>query len=174
MEALSHLRRLGKKAVATDAVLAFDGQTFTVALPTFSTGMAATGEWEGKVRVPRGGLFFLQVGKVKLKPEEVGIRIEDGTLHVNQFSTGCLLMGAGEPPVRPAEPSLLSVLRQAEASGVWPGQEVDPELRAKVFTAMERRDALVRKAAVALADLGVTLAEVRELVNQKIKGKDSE
>jgi hypothetical protein len=161
------LTRNVKIASAGEAILRFVGCDLVIQIGGARASARANGRWPGEARLP--GAFLLGAAKLLPADDPVPIRVEAGHLYIARSSVKCVWQRFGaakiELPIDATLPMLVRIAREhtreaIEASGI-----------AKVVdAAFAEESELIKRAALILAQLGVTEEEVRRLAFEHRRG----
>jgi len=147
------------------ALLAFDGAFLSIESGDVATVMRASGEWHG--RATFSPEILRAIATVPPAQDPLPIAYADGHLLIGSMTVPCQWRLASQALIKDLEnPSLMDLLAlertisRAEIKGTARGR--------RIVGAVQRAEWRIQKAAVHLADLEVTEAEIRSLVEAKI------
>ncbi len=166
LQAFKSIKRLTRAGEKAEAVLSFEGGALSIALPGMEVGAAATGDLAGRVRVP--AQFIQMLAKMPPTGDPVVFTVEGDRLRVGSSTTPCTWEEDAGARIRlPLNPPFTTVL--GVAYHYTPDDIEKAGLKEAVAAAEKRRDALIGQALGALGEFGVTRAELRTLVDDKMK-----
>jgi hypothetical protein len=171
---LTALRPVVKQIPSGDvshAVLSFQKETLEIGLIGMTCGVPARGHWPGQARV--GASFVRSLLSPPPTEDPVCIRVEEGRLHVGNFSTKCKWDGSPARVIElPMGPPLYMILQLPFR---YSREHIEISGLTKVLEEAEtKRNELMDQAVQILAPLLVTVADVRRLVDKRIKGDVAE
>ncbi len=166
LQALKSVKQLFKRKSNTDAILSFDGETLRIETLGMSLGVAAHGEWSGSVRFP---CSFLQiVAAVPPDTDPVSVSVVNGRLQLNRSFTPCVWEDDAANHISlPLNAPFTMVL--SVAYHYTPDDIEKSGLKDLVAEAEQTRDSLVSRSHSALEVFGITRAELRALVDEKMR-----
>ena len=163
--ALRMITRLSHLIASNTAVFRFSEGELKIELPEMSLGVPAKGRWDGQARVDISFLRAL-AGTPPVK-DPVVFRVSSDRLRMDTLSVGCIWEVAAPNPVwLPLNRSFGAVLRLNYQ--YTPSEIERAGLADVVAKAVEKRNKRVESAYHALRDFGVTLDELRALVDAKM------
>lgn len=167
--ALKSVARFGRANPKAQAVLTFDGAAFAIEVPGVSAAAAATGQWRGQARV--SAHFLVAQAEMPQDTDPFRIRIENGRLYVNTSSIEAVWEEAADDHIwLPMNAPLKMVLSVAYHH--TPDAITKSGLTDMVDAAKKERDKRLGKAAEALSEFGVTRAELRAIVDAKMRATE--
>lgn len=167
IQTLKSISRLIKANSKAEAVLSFDEETLQMELPGMSVGVAAKGEWPGRARV--AATFLQMMARVPPTTDPVSFAIADGRLKVDGSATNCTWEAdSGNRIALPLNPPFQMIL--STAYHYTPDDIEKSGLKDLVADAEKQRDKLIGQALSHLNEFGVTKAELRALVDAKMRG----
>ena len=171
VEALVPIKRaFTRKECDAPAIVSMEGDRLKVAFLGGSLSVAAEGSWAGEVRVPL--LLFVRLAKNLPKGIPAGdplrVEVREGRLWVGTAWGRCVWQAAFRSEIElPLDPDFLTLLRLPLR---YPDDRLERAgLLARVQEAREKARDMIREAAVVLAPLGVTLAEVRACAEASVR-----
>jgi hypothetical protein len=167
MQALTVIRKHLKKPAMTELILTFKQATMYLEIPGMSVGVSANGTWPGQARVP--ATFVKVMTSVPPKSNPVQFYVADNRLYCSSFSIDCQWDEEPEECIKlPLDPTFLDLLGVADHYSAEAIEKAG--LRKMVVDAETKRDVLINRATLALKIFGVSDAELRRLVDEKVKG----
>lgn len=148
-----------------DAIWSFEDRELSIDLAGHTVIVPAVGVWPGQART--SGQFALTLAKMPPNSDLLTFRVAEGRLHVEQFSTHCVWQGAEAAVIQlPVNPSLTQLLR---VRFTYSETEIEQSGLTKVIqSAVERREALVSKAADILAPLEIFSHDLRQWIDERV------
>lgn len=150
------------------ALLAYEGGFLSIESGEATAVMHAKGEWHGRAKFSPQSLRA--IATVPPNQDPLTISYADGHLLIGNMTIACEWHTVGEALIQNLEnPSLFDLLvmertlPRSELKGTERGHQI--------LDAVEQANKRIRKANAQLAELGVSEAEIRALVEAKIKGK---
>lgn len=167
LQALFSVFRLQKASSKAKAVLHFEDGALHFELPGMSVGVSAAGEWSGRAQVPAA--FLQMLTRVPPDTDPVSFVVAEGKLRVNSSVISCTWTpDSGSRIELPLNPPFKMVL--SAAYHYTPDDIEQAGLKDVIADAEKRRDALIGQALAALNEFGFTRAEIRALVDAKMRG----
>ncbi len=166
VDGLTKFRKLVKRKTKSDALLSFDDGMFVVSLDGISIESTADGQFPGLVRIP--GVKALTLSKILPTEDPLTFAHDQQRLYVGTFSMPCTWM-EGTPKVIqvPADAPLTHLLGLKLK---YSDEEISKSgLASAVGNAEVTRRNLERQAAHILDPLGVSLSDLRTLVENRLR-----
>jgi hypothetical protein len=163
---LKSIGKIVKRSETGEAVLYREDDMLKIALPGVEVGVAAEGHWPGRARIP--AQFLLVLARVPPDGDPVHFRVEKGRLRINSSATACVWKEDTDSPIElPLNPPFTMLL--SVAYHYTPDDILRAGLQDNVASAEQRRDTLIGQALAILSEFGVTHAELRTLVDEKMR-----
>lgn len=157
-----------KRCKLGPALLAFEGGFLSIESGEVTVVMHAIGEWHGRATFSPQTLRA--IATVPPNQDPLTISYADGHLLIGNMNITCQWQNVGEALIHNLEnPSLFDLLvmertlPRSELKGTERGHQI--------LDAVEQADKRIRKAMAQLAELGVSEAEIRALIEAKIKAR---
>lgn len=167
LPALKSMNRILKASRKAEAVLSFEEETLRIELPGMSVGIVATGEWSGQARIPAA--FLQMTARVPPTTTPVSFLVADGRLHINGSAVACAWDSNNASRIMlPLNPTFIMIL--SVVYHYTPDDIEKSGIENLVTEAKEQRDIKIGRALSALEEFGVTRAELRALVDEKMRG----
>jgi hypothetical protein len=165
--ALSNLAlALPRKGREMDVRIDFDGELVRMTTAGVEVSLDGKGRWSGFVLAPLRPLVQMRSNLPDADP--LAIRYSGGRFYVQGWSVSASWHDVGsEPASIPLNPTILHLL-QFKAS-MTEAKLVSSSLRSAVSTAEGRAQKLMLRAQDILRPLGITLRDLEELLDRKIK-----
>lgn len=150
------------------ALLAFEGGFLSIESGEATAIMHASGEWHGRATFSPQTLRA--IATIPPNQDPLTISYADSHLLIGNMNIACQWQTVGEALINNLEnPSLFDLLVMERT---LPRSELKGTERGHlILDAVEQADKRIRKAMVQLAELGVSEAEIRALVEAKIKAR---
>lgn len=150
------------------ALLAFEGGFLSIESGEVTTVMHAKGEWHGRAKFSPQSLRA--IATVPPNQDPLTITYADGYLLIGNMTIACEWHTVGEAMIQNlANPSLFDLLVMERT---LPRSELKGTERGhRILDAVEQADKRIRKAMAQLAELEITDAEIRALVEEKINAR---
>ena len=163
---LSALRRGGISRHA-EAVLSFSDGKLNVDIQGVTSAIRARGRWTGQVRIPVTMLSAIEGG---LGKGELLLTVQGQALSFDDMTVGCVWDDSVRASIRfPQTSDIINKLRTFDR---YTEDEIDRSgLGGIARDAYEERDKMIKRAAKALAPLGIEAEDVRDLVNRHVRGE---
>lgn len=166
LNAMRVLRKNANVLTKEEVVLGYRDGCMTIALAGMGASVTAEGEWPGEARLRAN--VFLDLSLLLPKGDPLSLSVENGFLHIGLASFSCVWQEKQKRElVLPANPTLIDVLRLANE--FTPAEIEATGVKEAITEALQKRDALTRKAAEPLKVLGVTEDDLAELVAQCVR-----
>jgi len=163
-QALAHLWRLMKKQGVARVALSYDGD-LVIDLDLVKTGVTARGKWPEAQVVLRGKTVLGVLAKTT--SAVVSLTLDEGTLRVEGIALAYHLEAL--QPARVVLPLNATLAERVALSLVNDPRAIDDAgLRSIVDAGVAEYGQALAKAATALAPLGITLTELRAVVDASI------
>jgi hypothetical protein len=166
LAALQSVQRLPRLIDKAEAILSLEDGTLIISVPGLEVRAGATGDLTGRVRVLAP--FLLMLAKVPPSGDPVVFEIKDGRLKVGSSTTSCKWEDDAGTRIRLPLNAPFSMILSV-AYHYTPGDIEQAGLKDMVAETEKRRDALIGQALGALGEFGITRAELRALVDAKMK-----
>lgn len=168
--ALKPLRLVRSPKNASEALISMEGDSLCFSVIGIATYVQAEGSWTGEVRI--SGAFLLALAKMPPPGDPMIVSVRDGRFHFGPMSTACVEQESWKSEISlPLDPSIVEILRLAFH---YPPERVERAgLKKRVEEAQTRAAKLLDLAAVTLAPLGITRADLRDLLHRNLRSPAS-
>lgn len=150
------------------ALLAFEGGFMSIESGDVAAVMHASGEWHGRATFP--AKILRAIATVPPAHDPLPISYADGHLLIGNMTIACQWHVLSQALIHDLEnPSLMDLL--ALERNLPRSEMKSSSLGRRIITAVQRTEQRIQKAATQLADLDVTVSEIRVLVEAKVTAR---
>ena len=150
------------------AILGFDGRFFSIEALGLVAAMHSEGLWPGLATFPAA--YIAALAKVPPKEDPVIISCDESRVHIGTLSISCSWQRMSDTLLEiPGAPDWLVLLSTKYASSR--GQILAAGIQQEIDNAERKLSRLLDRAAKPLEILGITGADLRPLVEAKLRGR---